>query len=237
MTDEELVALTEALAAPFAEVELKYKPEVVKGNSCLVITYVDARVIQDRLDEVLGTAGWQDDYDFLPGGSVLCRLRIRLGGEWLTKVDVGSPSEQSDAGDRVKAAVSDALKRAAVKFGIGRYLYRLPQAWCDYDPIKKKIAKLPRLPDWARPKVKPKAPGPPAGAATIAGLHDALVSRDKSWGAALGYYGVDLPADFAEPDSPEEAALLLKGLVPADVAKKLAAALDGRAGKTPSPTA
>ena len=49
-------------------------------------------------------------------------------------MDVGAPSEQPDGGDRLKAAFSDALKRAAVKFGIGRYLYRLPQQWVRLRP-------------------------------------------------------------------------------------------------------
>src|SRR5690606_5926758 len=60
-------------------------------------------------------------------------------------------SEQKDQGDRRKAAVSDALKRAAVKFGIGRYLYRLPQQWVDYDPRQRKIINPPPLPPWAIP--------------------------------------------------------------------------------------
>jgi hypothetical protein len=144
-------ALMAALAAPFAETEIKFKPQVVKGTRALTLAYVDVRAIQDRLDAVLGTRNWQDDYECLPDGSVLCRLKIRVGGEWLTKVDVGGPSEQPDGGDRVKAAFSDALKRAAVKFGIGRYLYRLPQFWCDYDPQTKKILKPPRLPVGALP--------------------------------------------------------------------------------------
>jgi hypothetical protein len=62
---------------------------------------------------------------------VVCRLRWRIGGEWLTKVDVGSPSEQPDGGDRLKAAFSDALQREAVKYGVVRYLYRLPSQWVD----------------------------------------------------------------------------------------------------------
>src|SRR5919204_394212 len=110
--------LTEALAAPFDPQEVRFKPGVVSGNRALALVYVDARVIQDRLDEVLGVAGWQDEYECLPDGSVVCRLRLRLGGEWITKMDVGGQSEQPDEGDRRKAAFSDALKRAAVKFGI-----------------------------------------------------------------------------------------------------------------------
>ena len=155
-------ALMEALAAPFEETEVKFKPQIVKGNRALALAYVDARVIQDRLDDVLGTRHWQDDYECLPDGSVLCRLKIRVGGEWLTKVDVGGQSEQSDTGDRVKAAFSDALKRAAVKFGIGRYLYRLQAQWVDYDPAKRTFASTPQLPPFALPKTKaPKAKAAP----------------------------------------------------------------------------
>src|SRR5262245_31270829 len=145
-------ALTEALAAPFDPREVRFKPGVVSGNRALALVYVDARVIQDRLDDVLGVSGWQDEYECLPDGSVVCRLRLRLGEEWITKMDVGGPSEQPDEGDRRKAAFSDALKRAAVKFGIGRYLYRLPSQWVDYDPHKRQFAKQPTLPDFALPK-------------------------------------------------------------------------------------
>src|SRR5262249_13820499 len=90
----------------------------------------------------------------LPDGSVMCRLRLKFGDQWITKTDVGSPSEQPDSGDRLKAAVSDALKRAAVKFGIGRYLYRLSASWVDYDPVNKQIVQAPALPAFAIPKRK-----------------------------------------------------------------------------------
>jgi hypothetical protein len=133
---------------------VKFKPQMVKNNRCLAMAYIDARLIQDRLDEVLGVENWQDKYDIQPDGSVVCRLRLKLGGRWITKTDVGSPSEQPDSGDRLKAAFSDALKRAAVKFGIGRYLYRLPAQWVDYDPVKKQIVSPPQLPAFALPKGK-----------------------------------------------------------------------------------
>ena len=92
----EVEALSRALAAPFDPREVKFKPAVVSGNRAMALGYVDARVIQDRLDDVLGVEGWQDKYECLPDGSVVCRLRLRLGGEWVTKMDVGSPSEQPD---------------------------------------------------------------------------------------------------------------------------------------------
>jgi hypothetical protein len=125
--------------------EVKFKPQTVSGNRALAVPFVDARVIQDRLDDVLGVMGWQDSYECLPDGSVVCRLKIRLGDEWITKEDVGGQSEQPDEGDRRKAAFSDALKRAAVKFGIGRYLYRQKPMWVDYDPQKRQFVRMPVL--------------------------------------------------------------------------------------------
>jgi hypothetical protein len=180
-------ALTQSLADPFDPREVKFKPAVVSGNRAMAIAYVDARVIQDRLDEVLGAAGWQDEYECLPEGGVVCRLRLRLGEEWITKMDVGSPSEQPDEGDRRKAAFSDALKRAAVKFGLGRYLYRLPEQWVDYDPQKRRFVRNPTLPKSALPRrpvaakvepatareAEPKAANPPP--ADGAELHERLL--------------------------------------------------------------
>lgn len=152
--DPMVVAVTACLAEPFEPREVKFKPQMVKNNRCLAMAYIDARLIQDRLDEVLGVENWEDVYKILPDGSVMCKLRCKIGDRWITKTDVGSPSEQPDMGDRLKAAFSDALKRAAVKFGIGRYLYRLSASWVDYDPVKKQIVQVPQLPAWAVPKPK-----------------------------------------------------------------------------------
>lgn len=152
--------IRKALAAPFPADQVGWKPQSVKGNRALAICYIDARNVMDRLDAVVGPMNWQDEYTPLPDGSVVCRLAVRCGDEWIPKADVGSPSEQPDGGDRLKAAFSDALKRAGVKWGIGRYLYDLPHQWCDYDPQKRQFVSPPRLPDWAIPKAQPKAAAP-----------------------------------------------------------------------------
>lgn len=183
--DPEVRTLASALSAPFEPKEIKFKPQMVKNNRALAMAYIDARLIQDRLDEVLGVENWQDKYDILPDGSVMCRLRLKLGGRWITKADVGSPSEQPDLGDRLKAAFSDALKRAAVKFGIGRYLYRLPAQWVDYDPVKKQLVQPPQLPAFALPKPKTQVSQPtksakPAPVAPPEPVPDAVVEAPKS---------------------------------------------------------
>jgi hypothetical protein len=156
----DLHALAAALAAPFPEAEIRWLPGVVSGNRALALPYISNRAVQDRLDAVVGMENWRDDYQPLPSGSIVCTLSLRIAGEWIGKSDVGSPSEQPDEGDRVKAAFTDALKRAAVKFGIARYLYGLPKQWADYDPQKKQFVNKPRLPASALPK--PSANGTPA---------------------------------------------------------------------------
>jgi hypothetical protein len=149
--DPKVREIEEALARPFSAEEVRFKPQTISGNRALAVAFVDARVIMDRLDEVVGVDGWTDDYQRLDSGEVVCRLSVRLNGEWLTKVDVGGQSGQPDAGDRVKSAFSEALKRAAVKWGVARYLYRLPMTWCDYDPQRRQFVRPPQLPAWALP--------------------------------------------------------------------------------------
>lgn len=149
--------LSALLTAPFPAEAVKFKPLTVKGNRALAAAYLDARAIMQRLDSVFGVGGWKDSYQLVQGGSVVCRLSVKIGGEWVEKTDIGSPSEQPDDGDKLKAAFSDALKRAAVKLGIGRYLYRLPQQWLDYDPQARRFSKPPTLPSWALPTQKASA--------------------------------------------------------------------------------
>ncbi len=97
---------------------------------------------------------------------MVCKLRVRIG-EWVEKTDIGGQSEQKDEHDKHKAAFSDALKRAAVKFAIGRYLYRVPKQWCDYDATKKAFVTLPTLSPDASPEpprqTMPPAPKPTKG--------------------------------------------------------------------------
>lgn len=146
--------LSLALTQPFPAESVHFKPLSVKGNRALAAAYLDARAVMQRLDSVFGVGGWKDRYQLVAGGSVVCTLSVKVDGEWVQKSDVGSPSEQPDDGDKLKAAFSDALKRAAIKLGIGRYLYKLPRQWVDYDPQHKQFAQTPALPAWALPAAK-----------------------------------------------------------------------------------
>lgn len=153
----EVSDMMDRLAAPFDQRDIKWLPKTVKNNRALAMPYINARAVMDRLDEVFSLIGWQDNYDVLNDGSVVCRLAVMFNDVWITKTDVGSPSEQPDAGDRLKAAFSDSLKRSAVKLGVGRYLSKIPPIWADYDPQKKMFVGVPALPHWALPKPKGQA--------------------------------------------------------------------------------
>lgn len=145
----------ERLAAPFPEGAVKWLPVTVSdkgegGPRALAAAYLDARAVMDRLDEVCGPANWSDAYVPGPAGGVLCRLSIRLEGEWVTKEDVAENTEV----EPVKGGVSDALRRAAVKWGVGRYLYRVPQLWVPCELRGGRFARFvkpPALPAWALP--------------------------------------------------------------------------------------
>src|SRR3954469_11015289 len=108
-----------ALAAPFESHEVK-----VRSTSGRQFHYITARTAMNRLDSVLGPENWWDEYS--PSeNSVLCRLTLRLpDGSTLTKADAGGYAGMADSGDDDKSGYSDSFKRAAVKFGVARYLYR-----------------------------------------------------------------------------------------------------------------
>jgi len=136
------------LAAPFEPSLVHWKPQALSADKtrALATCYVDARVVMDRLDIVVG-GDWSFDWEPLPGGEVKGILTV-CG---VTRADVGERGS-GDFGDTLKAAVSDALKRAAVHFGVARYLYDLPAQWVGYDARRKRLTEIPRLPAWAMPE-------------------------------------------------------------------------------------
>lgn len=118
----------EELAAPFAPEAIHWRAQNVteaRGGNALALAYIDARDVQDRLDAVCGPSNWKDEYVETAKGRVLCTLSIRHDGEWISKSDGAGDTDVEGE----KGALSDALKRAAVKWGIGRYLYGLGNVW------------------------------------------------------------------------------------------------------------
>jgi hypothetical protein len=149
-------SVLERLSAPFDPRDLSVKPQAVTKDRqrALAVWYLDARAVMDRLDLVMGVDGWCDRYEHWDE-VVCCRLSLKIGGAWITKCDVGGCGDGGQNADAVldrKGAFSDALKRAAVRFGVGRYLYQIPGQWCDWDDQRREFKSTPRLPDWALPE-------------------------------------------------------------------------------------
>lgn len=121
------------LAAEFPREDVHWRAQTLTadGSKALALAYIDARDVMDRLDKVCGPEGWSDSYIETAKGRVICTIAIKTPDEgWVSKSDgAGDTDVEGD-----KGGMSDAFKRTAVKWGIGRYLYRLPTVWapCEF---------------------------------------------------------------------------------------------------------
>ena len=136
------------LAAPFPPADVEWKPGATTRDKSkgLAMCYISSRAVQNRLDAVCGPADWRNEFRPGPEGGVLCGISVyveRADGtaEWITKWD-GSESTDIEA---VKGGLSGSMKRAAVQWGIGRYLYDLPAQWVRLDD-RGRFAETPRIP-------------------------------------------------------------------------------------------
>lgn len=115
-----------------SEVEWRVGQHGVGNNGqpwAKLLCYVTARAVMERLDEAVGPENWKVEHAKAPndpkGESVVCTLSIKIGGEWVGKMD----GAQNTEFEPVKGGMSDALKRAGVLWGIGRELYGLGETW------------------------------------------------------------------------------------------------------------
>lgn len=97
-----------------------------KGPKGLIANYIDARAVMERLDEVVGRPYWQREYQEVCG-YVVCRIGIYVQTieQWSWKSDIGHETDREPG----KGAASDSFKRAAVNWGIGRFLHYIEAAW------------------------------------------------------------------------------------------------------------
>lgn len=124
------------LADPFPPERVHWRiqrlaPDRKRG---LAVCYIDARDVMDRLDEVVGPMGWQTRLEAV-AGRVVCSIGIWCPDrkEWIWKSDGAGDSDIEPE----KGGISDAFKRAAVHWGVGRYLYRIQSGWVDTEPAGK----------------------------------------------------------------------------------------------------
>jgi len=109
-----------ALAAPFTGTDLKQRP----GRGGMTFTYADARAVAQRLDDVLGLAGWQFEVKVAdPAAKVVHGTLIAvIDGVTTVRQDFGYPNSAQDD-EPYKSAASDALRRCAAQLSVGRALY------------------------------------------------------------------------------------------------------------------
>lgn len=117
------------LSRPFPDTEIEWRinQSGKKSNGeiwATILPYINARAVTSRLDEVVGAENWEDSYEEIEGkesSGILCSLSITWEGKTVTKTDGAGYTDV----ESIKGGISDALKRAAAKFGIGKYLYYL----------------------------------------------------------------------------------------------------------------
>ena len=137
MTNEQ----AKRLEYPFTPDEIEWRvlrtnKDKTKGQ---VAAYVDSRAIQYRLDAVLGRENWKNQFVTVQGNnndttSHICTLSIYYPerGEWISKSDGAGSTDV----EPVKGGLSNAFKRAASMWCIGRYLYGLKNIWAKLDEYK-----------------------------------------------------------------------------------------------------
>ncbi|MGX5452673.1 Rad52/Rad22 family DNA repair protein [Bacillus anthracis] len=117
--------IMESLQAEFPFEQLGWKiTHTFESNGrffAYLAPFVDARAIQDRFDEVFGIDKWQVSYEKWGEKATKCTISVFLNERWISKED---GSEESDY-NSVKGGFSNSLKRAAVLWGVGRYLYNI----------------------------------------------------------------------------------------------------------------
>ena len=119
--------IMEKLKEKFLESELEFRIGSMNSDKtmALALPYIQARAIQNRLDDVVGFHNWQVSYREISGGFI-CSLSLCIDGVWITKEDGAGMTDF----ESIKGGISNAFKRVAASgFGIGRYLYEFKKNW------------------------------------------------------------------------------------------------------------
>ncbi|MBN1936696.1 MAG: SWIM zinc finger family protein [Anaerolineae bacterium] len=183
------------LAAPFHSYYIGWKAQATNKDKtrAMAVAYIDARTVMDRLDQVVGPGNWSDGYRLISAGSNSQTQRVCASSRefavectltlfGVPKSDVGIAEEEDDGSTASvsKSAYSDALKRAAVKWGIGRYLYRLSKQWVGYDAARKQLTETPELPNWALPEAEKREGGSRGNGHGNNGSSDGLAAEPQT---------------------------------------------------------
>ena len=104
-------------------IPFKWRVHSPMKGKLLVVAYIEAVQVEDLLDEVVGHDNWQTNYREIKG-NLYCDISIRFvdadgRSHWVTKSNCATESKV----EQEKGEASDAFKRAARCWGVGRFLY------------------------------------------------------------------------------------------------------------------
>lgn len=110
------------LSEPLSINQVEFRVQSInRGGYATILAYKDARIDQQRLDDVVGPLGWKRSHT---NNNHNCIVSIWCEDkrEWVSKEDTGTESNTEAA----KGLASDSFKRACFNWGIGRELYDYP---------------------------------------------------------------------------------------------------------------
>lgn len=130
---------------PLTAEDIECRVGTVSAKGCSILLYKNARVDMNVLDDTVGPENWQNEFVDV-GGRLVCRLGIKVDGEWVWKADTGV---EGTVGEE-KSTASDARKRAGFAWGIGRELYNSPFIWLNLETERRndgryQLKQYPRL--------------------------------------------------------------------------------------------
>ncbi len=127
------------LKSPFPYEDIDWKVQVTNKDKTrgMAVPYLDSRAIQKRLDDAVGAMNWTNEFMLWQDKSQICGIGLYDAerGAWVMKYD---GAENTDI-EPVKGGLSDSFKRAAVLWGIGRYLYDMESIWVEIEPSGKSV--------------------------------------------------------------------------------------------------
>lgn len=157
MAKKTIEEMEKALKAPFSGDKIQWRVGSTNrdGNGGTMLAYADKRSYEERLDEVFGCNNWSSDTNWDETG-----LKVTITAKYpdgTTTFHANGSGYKFDEEGRVdtdgfKGAISQAFKRAASEFGIGRYLYDLESPWVKM--VKKRFYGTISLPDAFLPEAE-----------------------------------------------------------------------------------
>lgn len=171
------------LAKPFAPDRISWRvgPTNAEKTKGVALGYIDARDVQDRLNEVCGVENWQCRYTHAEQKTI-CEIGILIHrstthSEWVFKANGAGDTDM----EAEKGAISDAFKRAAVMWGIGRYLYDLDSPWVQLEARGRSYVIAPSEYPKLRALLSKDAQRAPEGHAVEQPKQAPGISKAKAW--------------------------------------------------------